>query len=102
MEQVQVAVELGWLPATHPEPRFEEGPVEGSAVVGHQPAAVGRLSRKSIQQRAFLRMVRQSQLHQPETIAIPPAEAHQKGDRTCSAAQTGSLGVEAEQGSGGA
>ena len=61
-QEVQVAVECGRDAAVHSEACVQQRPVEASAVVGHEPGIRRRLGHQRVEQRALLRVVRQSQL----------------------------------------
>lgn len=83
--------------ARHAEARHEQGPVEPPSVVAHEPA-VPRDPRGQLgEERRLVGVVREQELDLAEQAALPPAEPHEEGERSCRRRKAGRLGVQAEQ-----
>ena len=92
-----MAGERRWVAAGHPVAGDEEGPVEATPVVRHEPRIRRNVRCQSGEQAALGRMVWQEELNLAEAIRLPPAEPDEEGDGPGRRGQTGRLRVEADQ-----
>ena len=75
----------------------EEGPIEGAAVVRHDPGIRRDRGLERGQERAFLAVVRKEELDLPEAIGFPPPEPDEEGDGAGRGREPGRLRVEADE-----
>ena len=96
-QQVQVAAVDRRGPAGHAVASDEQGPIEASAVVGHQPAVERDVAGQCGEERRFVGMIGEQQLDLVEGVALPPAEADEKGDSPGGRREPRRLGVQADE-----
>ena len=96
-QEVQMAIVWRSGPAGEPEPCDEERPVEAATVVRDEPGTRRDRRREGRQERPFVGVIGEQQLHLAEPIAFPPAEPDQEGQRPGRGGQTGRLGIETDK-----
>jgi hypothetical protein len=98
-QQVQMARMDRRALAGEPVASHEEGPVEATTVVGHEPAGRWDVARELGEQCRLIGMVGEEELNLPKATAFPPPEADEERERPGRGREAGRLGIEAEEGS---
>ena len=96
-QEIEVARMYRWRMPGKPIPGNQQGPVEATAVVRHEPGIRRDRRLQGQEQRAFLAVVGEEELHLPKVIRFPPAEADEEGDSSGGGHEAGRLRIQADE-----
>lgn len=96
-QEIEVARMCRWRLPGKPIPGDQQGPVEATPVVGHEPGIRRDRRLQGPEQRAFLAVVGEEELHLPKMIRFPPAEADEERNRTRGGRESRRLRVQADE-----